>query len=93
MGVAALILVTSATIASVYTTAIFMILAGGADCHGAQRQDLGPVLSFDRRGASLYCRCILCSCSAFGGGRFFHVAARGRNDKHGCGSGFPRCAS
>ncbi|HWX13339.1 MAG TPA: DUF308 domain-containing protein [Methylocella sp.] len=31
MGVAALILVTSATIASVYTIAIFMILAGGAE--------------------------------------------------------------
>jgi uncharacterized membrane protein HdeD (DUF308 family) len=31
MGVAALILVVSATIASVYTIAIFMILAGGAE--------------------------------------------------------------
>ncbi|HMF07050.1 MAG TPA: DUF308 domain-containing protein [Methylocella sp.] len=31
MGIAALILVTSATIASVYTVAIFMILAGGAE--------------------------------------------------------------
>jgi uncharacterized membrane protein HdeD (DUF308 family) len=58
MGGAALILVVSATIASVYTIAIFMILAGGAEIAPAflSAKTWGRFLILDLRGTCLYRR-------------------------------------
>ena len=88
LGVAALILVVSATIASVYTIAIFMILAGAAEiATGLERQDVGPVFALDPCRTRLYRSRGFRACAAFGRRGLLHLGpwrwhARDRGGPH-----------
>ena len=94
MGVAALILVVSATIASVYTIAIFMILAGAAEiATGLGAKTWGRFLLWILRGTCLYRRRGLCACAAFGRGGLLYFGAWRRNDRDRGGPDLPRDAS
>jgi len=86
MGVAALALVVSATIASVYTIAVFMIVAGAAEiATGLSAKTWRGLVVWIFAGLNLYRRRGLCACAALCRGGFLYFGARRGNDRdRGC---------
>jgi uncharacterized membrane protein HdeD (DUF308 family) len=85
LGVAALLLVVSATIASVYTIAVFMIVAGAAEIATGLGAKTGRRFVVWICGTCLYRRRGFCACSALDrGGLLYFAAGRGNDRDRGC---------
>ncbi len=94
MGVAALILVVSATIASVYTIAIFMILAGAAEiATGLSAKTWDRFLLWIFAGLAYIVVAAFSLAQPLVAAAFFHFGARRWNDRHRGGPDLPRGAS